>query len=333
MVPTGSGDGGREGRVGDRHNGGRAVGVLALTGLAALLGTNAAGLAQDDAEAPPARPVEIVAGSCAEPGDPVAELTEATFPEGERVGQEGATVSETSFTGVDLLLDDLLADPHAVVVRPSAEAADELLACGEIGGVFDELGAVIIGLGDEGDSGYAGIAFLSPDDENGQTNVSVFVAPNGGGGGRSRRDAAGPPARPAAAVRSTEVVASDGTPVVVPVARAPQPTPKPTSTPLPTATPTPPPTSGAIDVVVYEGGIELPARLGPGPAVFTITNDGTEPHGFVMANELYVFSLDEPLAPGETGTLSVNLPPGFYAVSDPEAGDAEPIEVEVVAEG
>ncbi len=334
MVPTGSGGGGREGCVGGRRNGGRAAGVLALTGLVTLLGANAAGLAQDDGEAPPARPVEIVVGSCEEPGDPVAELTEATFPEGDRVGQEGATVSETSFTGVDLLLDDLLADPHAVVVRPSAAAADEILACGEIGGVFDELGAVIIGLGEGTGSGYSGIAFLSPDDENGQTNVSVFVAPEGDGGGRNRRGAGeADDSAPRAAVRSTEVVASDGTPVVVPVARAPEPTPKPTSTPLPTATPTPPPTSGAIDVVVYEGGIELPERLGPGPAVFTIANDGTEPHGFVMANELYVFSLDEPLAPGETGTLSVNLPPGLYAVSDPESAATEPIAVEVVAEG
>ena len=127
-------------------------------------------------------------------------------------------------------------------------------------------------------------------------------------------------------------VASDGTPVVVPVASVPQPTPRPTSTPLPTATPTPPPTAGAIDVVVYEGGIEMPERLVAAPAVFTITNDGTEPHGFVMANELYVFSLDAPLAPGETGTLSVNLPPGLYTVSDPEAGDAEPIVIEVVEE-
>lgn len=308
--------------------------ALAGVALAALLGVVATGRAQDAGETPPARPVEIVAGTCDESGEPVAELTEATFPEGDRVGQAGATVSETSFTGVDLLLDDLLADPHAVVVRPSAARPEDLLACGEIGGVFDELGAVVIGLGQRAGSGYAGIAFLSPDDENGQTNVSVFVAPDAGGP-RNRRQV---PTPPVVAPRSTVVVASDGTPVVVPVARAPQPTPRPTSTPLPTATPTPLPTAGAIDVVVYERAIEMPERLGPGPAVFTITNDGTEPHGFVMANEFYVFSLDAPLAPGETGTLSVNLPPGIYTVSCPEdegahAEAGEQLVVEVVAEG
>lgn len=323
--------------MGGRRGRGRgAAAGLAGAALAALLGVVATGMAQDAAETPPARPVEIVTGACDDPGEPVAELTEATFPVGDRVGQEGATVSETSFTGVDLLLDDLLAEPHAVVVRPSAEEPDDILACGEIGGVFDELGAVVIGLGAAGGSGYAGIAFLSPDDENGQTNVSVFIAPEGGGG-RTRRAAADEAARPDAAVRSTTVVASDGTPVVVPVASAPQPTPRPTSTPLPTPTPIPPPTAGAIDVVVYEGGIEMPERLVAAPAVFTITNDGTEPHGFVMANELYVFSLDAPLAPGETGTLSVNLPPGLYTVSCPEeegahAAEGEQLTVEVVEE-
>ena len=298
-----------------------------MAGAAALaLGIGAAALAQEAGEAPPARPVEIVVGGCEAPGEPVAALTEATFPEGERVGEPGAIVSETSFTAVDLLLDDLLAEPHAVLVRASADQPERILTCGEIGGIFDELGAVVIGLREQGGSGYAGIAFLAPDDANGQTNVSVFVAPDVDGGG----DAA--PAVPVADVPSTVVVASDGTPVVAPIPNVPQPTPRPTSTPLPTATAIPTPTNGAINVVVFEGGIEMPTRLGVGPAVFTITNDGAEPHGFVMANEVYVFSLDAPLAPGESGTLSVNLPPGVYAVSDPEAAATEPITVEVVGE-
>lgn len=306
--------------------------ALASATLLALGGLGAAALAQDEQGTPPDRPVEIISGTCSDPDERVAELTDATFPVGARVGQPGAVVSETSFTRADPLLDDLLADPHAVVVRASAGEQATILACGEIGGVFDELGAVVIGLSQQNGSGYAGIAFLSPDDANGQTNVSVFVAPDDGAGTN-----AAPPV-PAVDVRSTVVVASDGTPVVVPIGRVPQPTPRPTSTPLPTATPLPTPTSGAIDVVVYEGGIDMPERLGVGPAVFTITNDGSEPHGFVMANEAYVFSLDEPLAPGESGSLSVNLPPGIYVVSCPEedgahAAAGEQVTVEVIGEG
>lgn len=304
----------------------RRMGGWALVGapVVAVLGLALPGLAQDD-PTPPARPAEIVAGTCAEPGDRVAELTEATFPVGQRVGEAGATVSETSFTRVDVSLDDLLAEAHAVVVRASADDPESAIACGEIGGVFDELGAVVIGLGEQGGSGYAGIAFLAPDEANAQTNVSLFVAPNAAAGG-------GPPPQPLPAdIPTTVVVASDGTPVVVPVAQRPQPTPRPTSTPLPTATPLPTPTAGAIDVVLVDGGIEMPARLAAAPAVFTITNDGTEPLGFVMANELYVFSLDAPLAPGETGTLSVNLPPGVYGISAPvgEAGEAAGAEITV----
>lgn len=329
---------------------GAALGLALLAGLLGLAAVGQ-GQAQDATPPPPAmppRPVQIVAGTCSELGEPVAELTEATSPVGERVGQAEATVSETSFTRVDLLLDDLLAAPHAVVVRPSAAEPAAVLVCGEIGGVFDELGALIVGLRGPAGAGYSGIAFLAADDENLQTNISIFIAPDpnvGGAAATSPTPTPTPPPtpEPTPEPQTTVVLTSDGTPIVVTVPRTPSPTPPPTATPEPTPTPPPTPTptpvavGGAIDVELYEWAIEMPERLAAGPAVFTITNDGTEPHSFVMANELYVFSLDTPLAPGESGTLSINLPPGLYTVYCPQEEGAHAAEgmertVEVVFE-
>ncbi|MFM9106041.1 MAG: hypothetical protein ACKOWF_05005, partial [Chloroflexota bacterium] len=112
----------------------------------------------------------------------------------------------------------------------------------------------------------------------------------------------------------------------------------PTATPTATNTPTPIPVYGAVDVSLSEGRIDMPVWLGAGPVVFTITNDGTEPHGFVIANDTVgAFFLDADLAPGETQTLAFNLPPGTYVAYCPggegsHADAGEQLTVEVVLE-
>ena len=155
-------------------------------------------------EIPPPRPVTLHSGSCAALGDVVQVLTDATYPIGDLQGQPSAVVSETSFTRVGLFLDELLADPHAIVVAESAENPDTSIVCGDIGGVLDELGAFVNGLQEQNGSGYRGIAYIAPDPETGASTISVFLAPP--------LFVAAPPDEPALGEAPTEAV---GTPVAV----------------------------------------------------------------------------------------------------------------------
>ncbi len=126
----------------------------------------------------PARPAHIHSGNCVELGDVVVPLTDLTASVSEGVGQaDRATPAESSFTTVPMTLDAILGADHAINVHLSAEQIDTYIACGELGGVVDAGGALVVGLREESDSGYTGIAFLSPGADGASTDVSVFIAP------------------------------------------------------------------------------------------------------------------------------------------------------------
>jgi hypothetical protein len=82
-----------------------------------------------------------------------------------------------------MTLDAMLGADHAINVHLSAEQIDTYIACGEIGGALDPSGALVIGLREESDSGYTGIAYLSPGADGVSTDVSVFIAPVFGAAG------------------------------------------------------------------------------------------------------------------------------------------------------
>ena len=169
-----------------------AVAAVALTSLVALSGP--AAWAQDATpeagEALLPRPVHIHSGSCQELGDVVQPLTDLTAPQGDRVGLRRADLAETSFTSVPLTLDAILAEDHAINVHLSAEEIGTYIACGNIGGVLDENGALVIGLSEDSNSGYTGIAFLQPGADGASTGVSVFIAQTQGGGRNQAADEA-----------------------------------------------------------------------------------------------------------------------------------------------
>ena len=132
----------------------------------------------------PARPAHIHSGNCVELGDVVVPLSDLTAPVSEGVGQaDRAIPAESSFTNVPMTLDAILGADHAINVHLSAEQIDTYIACGELGGVVDASGALVIGLREESDSGYTGIAFLSPGVDGASTDVSVFIAPVFGAAG------------------------------------------------------------------------------------------------------------------------------------------------------
>ena len=132
----------------------------------------------------PARPAHIHSGDCVELGDVVAPLTDLTAPVGEGAGQaDEASPAESSFTNVPMTLDAILAADHAINVHLSTEQIDTYVACGELGGVVDAGGALVVGLREQSDSGYTGIAFLSPGLDGASTDISVFIAPVFGAAG------------------------------------------------------------------------------------------------------------------------------------------------------
>jgi hypothetical protein len=158
-----------------------------------------------EGELPP-RPVTLHAGSCDALGEPVQELREATYPIGEFVGQPSAVVAETTFTRVPILIGDLLAQPYAINVAQSFDAPDVSIACGDIGGIVDEIGGYVIALPQRNGSGFLGVAYLAGEDDQGRTNISVFLVPS---------PATAPPVEPPAA----QVVASPAaTPAAAPAA-------------------------------------------------------------------------------------------------------------------
>jgi hypothetical protein len=139
----------------------------------------------------PGRPAVISTGDCPgdgdvdEPGDLRVDLNDLTSPEGEPVGQEDAIAAELSFTTTQFSLEELLAEDHLIGIGPDSgnegveveATADNLVACGEIGGVLDEDATLAIRLSAVDDSGFSGIAVLTPNqDDPTQTDISLFVA-------------------------------------------------------------------------------------------------------------------------------------------------------------
>jgi hypothetical protein len=156
---------------------GSALALFALVAAAVpgVIAQDATPVAEEGAVA---RPVHIHSGSCAELGDVVAPLSDLTAPVGEGAGlADSAFQAESSVTNVPMTLDAILAAPHAINAHLSAEEIGTYIACGDIGGAIEANGAVVIGLAEDSDSGYTGIAYLASGADGASTDVSVFIAP------------------------------------------------------------------------------------------------------------------------------------------------------------
>jgi hypothetical protein len=150
------------------------------------------GLAQ---EAAPARPSHVHSGDCDELGEVIQPLNSLTVPVGEVAGNADAVVAEAAFTVIPQTLHELTVSDHAIKVHLSKAQIQTYLACGDIGGVVDANGALIVGLKELDNSGYTGIAYLAP--TSGGTSVSVMIArvlPGGAASAASETAAATPAA-------------------------------------------------------------------------------------------------------------------------------------------
>jgi hypothetical protein len=256
--------------------------ILAITvlilGLALLSGTflTSSGLAQ---EASPPRPSHIHIGGCDELGEVVQPLTNLTVPTGQLLGSDDAVIAEAAFTNIPQPLSAFLDEKHAIKVHLSRDQIQVYLACGDIGGTVDADGALIVGMKELDDSGYAGIAYLVPA-ANGGTNISVLIAqviPHEG-------DAAAE--QPAAASETPAAAEESAGPEVV-------------------------------DVSLTNFNIDMPTELAAGSYRFAIANNGAAPHNLVIEGEGVNKRLANNLQPGQSGFLNIDLAPGTYTVFCP----------------
>jgi hypothetical protein len=98
-------------------------------------------------------------------------------PEGEDGGSNDSDRTEYSFTAnVPLTIDQMLAGDFAINVHESDESLDNSIACGNIGGVADAVGQLVVGIREEGGSDVTGIVVMSPSPANStMTYVSAFI--------------------------------------------------------------------------------------------------------------------------------------------------------------
>ena len=274
------------------------VGVTTLAlSLATLGGSLLGGSGSQAQEASPPRPSHIHVGDCDELGEVFQPLNSLTVPVGDVSGNGDAVVAEAAFTSIPQSLDALLSEDHALKVHLSADQIQTYLACGDIGGADDADGALIVGMKELDDSGYAGIAYLVPAAD-GSTSISVMIA---------------------------QVVGDEtGGPVVAEANATPEASGEADASPQ------------LVDVALSNFTIDMPTELAPGPVRFTIVNNGAAPHSFVLEGEGIRKTLANTLQPGETARLNADLTPGTYTIFCPVgegAHRAQGMELELTVTG
>ncbi len=142
------------------------------------------------------RPVYLYAGSCDDLGEIQWPLNSLMSPEGEDGGSSDTDRTEYSFTAnVPISTELMLVGEYAINVHASGEDLDNVIACGNIGGVADSVGTLVIGLREQNGSDVTGIAVLSPSPADAaMTYVSAFIAGAGLGDAIGTIGQAPPPA-------------------------------------------------------------------------------------------------------------------------------------------
>ncbi len=124
------------------------------------------------------------------------EADDAAMEMSEPMGAETAFGVETSYTVVDVALEEIVEGGHAINLHESKENIEEYIACGDIGGRIatgpgmDGGGTLVVGLGELNDSGYAGIAVLEGRGD--QTEVVIYLAEGLSGGTGAAEEEATP---------------------------------------------------------------------------------------------------------------------------------------------
>jgi hypothetical protein len=79
-----------------------------------------------------------------------------------------------------------------------------------------------------------------------------------------------------------------------------------------------------VDVALTGTSFQVEGSMAPGPVRFHVRNVSTGRHSFAVDGIDHTFKLEDPLAPGASGTLDVELPSGSFRIRCPLAGHTEP---------
>jgi len=178
------------------------VTILATAGLFVAAGVSSAAQDATPAGGPEhAHPAHIHLGTCdaldPNPTFPLTDVALAPNASGDDTGDATAIPVERSVTTVDATVEDLRTGGYAINIHQSADDIGTYIACGNLSGVIDDSGALVVGLGELNDSGHSGVAILTEQGE--QTNVSVYLT-------ETLSDAAGETADSSTAGDDTEAV-------------------------------------------------------------------------------------------------------------------------------
>jgi hypothetical protein len=138
---------------------------------------------QTAAHAAEGHPARIHDGTC-EATDRVADqltgvgatvsLAGTPIPDPATVGTASSADIKVSVTTIPDTLNELVNDPHTIVIYESDEAMEHVIACGNVGGVRLEQGDLVTWLAAHQESGANGFAILH--DEGGTaTTVTIYL--------------------------------------------------------------------------------------------------------------------------------------------------------------
>lgn len=256
--------------------------VLVIAGLA---GATAMTASLERASAQEETAAAIVEGTCDSPGDTAADLRVLSAAEG------GAL---TSFTTVDLALDDLTSGEYALVVGDPAEPS----ACGAITGEGTDTYIVVYA---QGDAALGGVAWLRARDQ--RTQVSLFIGEGLGGASTSSNgsngdddDDNGPPEPPVDETPETEQTPEPEPPVD----ETPEPQPPVDETPEPSGS------TETYEAPTYGYTVTYDTDF------WEVTEDDTFPTDSGPADYLVLYNEDSVVQAEIVGFAGVEITPNQY---------------------
>jgi hypothetical protein len=171
-------------------------------------------------EADPPHPVHIHAGACPDVGDVVTPLADLVVGTDDAVGSAAAIPVEASTNTVDMALSDIVGAEHAINAHESADAMENYIACGDVGGNMFGASDLVIGLAEQNGSGHFGSAWLH-DNGDGTTRVDVVLYNMAGAAPAGSPAAESPAAESPAAESPMAPAESPMAPAESPVAESP----------------------------------------------------------------------------------------------------------------
>ena len=73
----------------------------------------------------------------------------------------------------------------------------------------------------------------------------------------------------------------------------------------------------SVEVTLQDDSIQMPETIQAGQNDFVVTNRGKKEHNLQIEGHGLRESFEQPLQPGETRTMRIELPPGSYNVRCP----------------